>query len=326
MALGLVGLATGGSPVDDLDGPARIERLAELEPICNRPEWADPDAFFGPVSLPDPVVQSRGRRWGREVRDLSWDAGYTPIFDAHGDRYLSFEHNRRTALRWYASGDARPILICIHGYGGGEFWKEERAFPVRRWLKRGVDVVLFTLPFHGLRRAPHDKTRFPSAIPQVTIEGFRQGIGELRSLVAWLRASGAPHVSVVGMSLGGYTASLLATAEASLDAVGAFIPLASLADYAADRGRLVGTTQQQRTQREALERVYTWVSPLGRPSRVTPERMVVMGGRGDGITPIRHAERLSAHFDCELVRFPGGHLLQLGRRSAFSAFERHLPR
>ena len=148
---------------------------------------------------------------------------------------------------------------------------------------------------------------------------------DLRDLVGFLLAEGVPEVAMMGMSLGGYTTALLATVEPRLGFAMPYIPLASLADYAAGHGRFIGSPAEQQRQLEQLERVYAVVSPLGRPATLPPERLLVAGGRYDRITPIHHAERLAAHFDCELLRFSGAHLLQFGRRKAWRRFEERWP-
>jgi pimeloyl-ACP methyl ester carboxylesterase len=128
------------------------------------------------------------------------------------------------------------------------------------------------------------------------------------------------------MSLGGYTSALLATVEPELAFSVPIIPLASIADFARAGGRLVGTEEQQLEQHAALEAAYRVVSPLGRPSRIDAERILVLGAEADRITPLAHARRLAAHFDARMEIFPGGHLLQFGRAEAFRAVARLLGR
>jgi pimeloyl-ACP methyl ester carboxylesterase len=104
------------------------------------------------------------------------------------------------------------------------------------------------------------------------------------------------------------------------------IPLASFGDMALAGGRLVGSREEQLAQHEALERAQRVVSPFARTSKVDPDATVVVAGEGDRITPKAHAEKLAKHFEGELVVFPGGHLLQLGRSEGFRAAMRMLRR
>ena len=89
----------------------------------------------------------------------------------------------------HASGP-RTTVICIHGYRGGQLWIEERAF-VARWLySKGLDVALFTLPFHG-KRSGADAPVWPSVNVGRANEGFAQAVHNLRALGKHLDAPSA---------------------------------------------------------------------------------------------------------------------------------------
>jgi len=294
-------------------GPeARIEGLERLAEAWDRPAWRDGDAFF-----PVPAVNPRERPLpcpfpGAEAVEITWQRDYDPVVKPIAGAYLGHRANLRFEARWFrGTGRPRPTLLAIHGYGGGSPDWEQRIFPVRRLLASGLDVVLPVLPFHGSRAA--GGVRFPGADPRWTLEGFRHAITDLRALLALIRGRGAPRLGAWGMSLGGYTASLLATVEA-LDFLVPLIPLASLPDFALEHGRLHGTPEQVRAQHEGLQRVYRAVSPLHRTPRVPGEQVLVLAGRADRITGPTQAEHLAAHFGGRLVVFPGGHLLQIGMR------------
>ena len=111
------------------------------------------------------------------------------------------------------------------------------------------------------------------------------------------------------MSLGGYAAALAATLDAKLDFVVPIIPLASLADFAFEQGSLSESPELRAREHDLLERVYRVASPLARPSLVPPERVLVLGGKADRITPLSHAKRLARHFGVPLTTWHGGHLL-----------------
>ena len=78
-----------------------------------------------------------------------------------------------------------------------------------------MNVALFVLPFHG-KRAGADAPVWPSVNVARTNEGFAHAIHDLRVLMRWLgdQSEGKP-IAAMGMSLGGYTTSLLATVPAS---------------------------------------------------------------------------------------------------------------
>ncbi|MBX3182867.1 MAG: hypothetical protein KF915_09570 [Polyangiaceae bacterium] len=272
-----------------------------------------------------------------QVLDLAWPSDYTCYLPALDERYARARENHTASARLFRHvGAPRPAAVLIHGYLGGHFPTEERVWPVRWLFRKGLNVALFVLPFHGVRRAAERRgpPPFPGSDPRMTNEGFRQGMADARDLIGWLRggagAADAPQgpasapVGVMGMSLGGYSTALLATLEPELAFAVPLIPLASLADFARDQGRLGGTEAERRLQHAALARAGRVVSPLERRLVMPRERVLVIGAEADRITPIAHAEQLARHFDAPLESWPGGHLLQLGRSEAFRSVGRLL--
>jgi dienelactone hydrolase len=308
---------------EGLSHAERVERLAEIRDAYRDPAFiTSPELFFSP---PEPIhplcVRVRdlpGHDPAGGVFDASWPSNFTPYLGTFAEQYLAYEHNRTAHARLFLSGKPRPVVIAIHGYLGGQYAIEERAFPIRWMIKRGFDVALITLPFHALR-GRGDKAAappFPGSDPRFTIEGSRQAVHDIRGLMGYLRGRGAPSVGVMGMSLGGYTAALLATLEASLSFAVPIIPLASFADFALEQGRL-GQGADALVQYRAFDEAIRVASPLARPSLLPKERVLILAASHDQITPARHAERLALHSGGRLVVFPGGHLLQFGRADAF---------
>jgi len=306
----------------------RMERLAAIRDAYGAPGLVrDPDAFF--PRPPAATVRSKHVRpltWGGECLQLEWPSASEPFDAGVRERYVAHAPNRTAHARLYVKGAARPAVIVVHGYLGGQWAIEERAWPIEWMQKRGLDVAVAVLPFHGLRGRPEGGAPpFPGADPRFTNEGFRQAVADLRVLAAHLRARGAPSVGIMGMSLGGYTTSLLATLEADLSFAAPLIPLASLADFARDQGRL-GAGPKAIEQHAALEAANFVVSPLARPALLPASRMLVVGAEGDRVTPMAHAERLASHLGAPLMRAAGGHLVQVWRREAFRAVRQMLER
>jgi pimeloyl-ACP methyl ester carboxylesterase len=296
------------------------EKLRVLERLEARFRDAELSGFFAEPGVIAPG-ERQVRRLGRDgvVTDLSWQSAFSPLDPEVTERYGSARENSLAVARSFRRGVGRPAVILIHGYMAGPFAFEERIWPLSRLEKAGFDVVLFTLPFHGLRvragRGPVPE--FPGEDPRLNVEGFRQAIFDLQNLVGWLLAQGHPRVGAIGMSLGGYTAALLATAEARLDFVVPVIPLSSLGDFAREQGSLSPNAEEAAAQHALLYGIYRRVDPLARPSLVPPERCLVVSAKADRVTPAAHARRLSAHLRAPLHSFYGGHLLQLGRGEAF---------
>ena len=314
------------SQAESLGPRERAEALRNLRDRYKRPELlATPELFF-PAPRAPLAKETAVRAFGRagEVVDLKWDSGYALFAEDVAERYLRHEANRTVVARLVRHRDRpRPAVVLVHGYLGGNFALEERAWPLGWLFEAGLDVALAVLPMHG-PRASGGRPRFPSSDPRVTNEGFRQAVHDLRGLVCHLRARGAPAVGMMGMSLGGYTTALVATVEPDLAFAVPFIPLASIADFAREGGRYVGTVSQQAEQHRLLEEVHAVVSPLSRPPLVPPAGRLVVAGEADRITPADHARRIAEHFEAPLETFPGGHLLQFGRARGFRAVGRML--
>jgi pimeloyl-ACP methyl ester carboxylesterase len=327
------------SSAESLGPIERIRALAEVHRLYDDPRaYDDPDTFFPVLDAADLRIDrvgdfGDGRRTGAgrqgEVLDLRWRSALPPSIDDPAVRERLETRalvNHTAVVRLFAHRDRpRPTIILLHGYMGGAFAIEERAFPVRWLFERGLDVVLGVLPHHGLRGIRGRRPLLPSSDPRITIESFRHAIVDLRTLTRVLRARGAPAIGAMGMSLGGYTTALLGTVE-ELAFAFPMIPLASIAEVARDENRLIGTATQRREQYEALELAHRIVSPFARPSRVDPERVLVIAGEGDRITPVAHARRIADHFRARTHFFSGGHLLQLGRDEGFREVARVLGR
>jgi len=307
-----------GTPrVGLLSHEGRLSALSLIRSTYDEPRFiTSPELFFPEPPPAHPLCVRVREQGGSGVFDATWPSQHVPLVPEFRDGYVAHVNNRTAHARLFLAPEPRPVVIALHGYLGGPYAFEERAFPVRWMVRRGFDVALAVLPFHALRASTSGTPPFPGADPRYTIEGCRQAVHDIRALVSYFLGRGAPSVGVMGMSLGGYTTSLLATLDARLSFAIPIIPLASFADFARDQGRL-GSGQEVNAQYQAYDEALRVVSPLARPSKLPPERVLVLAAAHDRITPKAHAERLAAHFGSRLVTFPGGHLLQFGRGDAF---------
>lgn len=307
----------------------RIAALAEVHRAYEGDALVtDAARFFPPPKSP---VELALRQVRPGVWEASWPSTFEPFLAAVADRYLSQVENRTARARLYLKNPAgaacsRPAIVAVHGYMGGQWLLEENAWPIAWFFRRGLDVAIPVLPLHAGRGGVHrGAPAFPSSDPRLTNEGFRQAVTDIRTLVRWLRARGAPKVGLIGMSLGGYISALTATVTDEIDFVMPLVPLASIADFAREQGRL-GAGALADEEHAALERANWIVSPLARPLVVPKSRALVVAAESDRITPVTHANRIARHFDCAMLTIAGGHLLQLGRADAFRALATLLER
>ncbi|HTJ46728.1 MAG TPA: alpha/beta hydrolase family protein [Kofleriaceae bacterium] len=301
------------------------ERLLELAERYGTDTLGTPSRFF-----PEPPpAEMREKQVGDGVIDLSYASTYKPFVRSYLDEHERWRANLVAHARLYTRGPKRPTIVILHGWGGGAYFFEERAFVVPYWLRLGYDVALAQLPFHGERaeRDMRSGALFPSAHLVRTNEGFGQAIHDLRALATWLRARGASAIGAMGMSLGGYTTALWSTIE-PLDFAVAMIPAVSMSDLMWRHGEQSPArraAEKAGVSGDLLDDVFRVHAPTTRPPRVARERLMIVAGRGDRITPPDHAEMLRAHWGgCAIHWFPGGHLAQVGRGDAFRAVRRHL--
>lgn len=288
-----------------------------------RPEWlASHEPFFGPPAVAEVRRKpSRGLSSAtREVVDLSFRSAPELVFEDLRERIGAHRANRFASARLFLHPDrARPAVIFVHGYLGGNPALEEKLWSAGEFFRRGLHVALFVLPYHGVRKrgSLFDPPAWPSGDLRLTIEGFRQAIHELRALHGILLEEGASAVGAMGMSLGGYTTALFATAEPKLAFAVPHVPLASIPDFLRDGGHIPGTATQRAELHLLLEELHAVISPLRRPVLVPPEGRMVIGGEVDRITPLAHSSRIASHFGVPVTTIEGGHLFQVGRGRAF---------
>jgi pimeloyl-ACP methyl ester carboxylesterase len=307
-----------------------------------------PSPFFPEPRHPEIVLSPLGDGpLGTSVIDLRFSSDYVPFHPDARDLYLAATENMTCHARWWTSvagrgsgrpdaagaSGGRPTIVLVHGWGAGSHWMTERSFGVTYWLRHGYDVVSFVLPFHGLRSAtgPLDPI-WPTPNPLRMNEGFGHAIYDLRALAMFLRQRGASAVGAMGMSLGGYTTGLWTSIAGPGDVGGidfavALIPAVSFARLMWRHGD--GTTAQKRASsagitEDMLAEAFAVHAPTTRPARVPRDRLYVVAGKGDRITPPDHARALATHWGVDVLWFDGGHLAQLGRGEAMRVVRRSL--
>ena len=304
--------------------PADLKEPPEL--VHDLTAFASSDDYRAYRQRPSDLFPAPGRidvkkRWLAPHRvgfaEWSWQSIHPLIFKGIKHEYRSHRDNQTALLRTLnLRVKGKPMAILVNGFSSGHHLMERVAWPMREFHRLGIGVSLFALPFHGPRGHA-----FPPEWPQqdtaFTIEGFRQSIWDLRIAIRAMREAGASHVGVVGMSLGGYTASLLATVTSDVDFVLSYIPICSVPDVMNDNDLVPGTGDIQRTLYEGYREQLVPITPVCRMPKVEPKRVSIISGEFDRLATMQHGKRLADHFGTELVTFPGGHIVQNRRAQAF---------
>jgi len=311
---------------DDLDA------LREsAQPLLAPGLQAEPRLFFPFLDEPPHAlrVQSRERRRirGGVVISRRIESQYVPhsaeIAGSLGP--ILVDH-------WvHRPGRPRGTVLLLHGFTMGNPRLDAFLLLASHWYQGGLDVALLTLPHHGARTPPG--ARFSGehfAVPHVARlgEAVREAIYEIRQVLHWLREEGGGPVGVLGLSLGGYLAALSAGLCDDLDFVIPMVPPVCIGDLA---WRFFTQTRHHREGGEAalsqqdLRRAFRVHSPLAHPLRISPDRVMIVAGRGDRIVPPEHPAALWSHWGEPRIHwFSGSHLTPFGRGRIAQAILDHL--
>lgn len=313
---------------------AELDRDLEASERYLAPEnLSDPDRLF-PAAPARPLLRLHRRREiaGGDLLHYTFASPYQPVERAYEDEYRRYDGLSTVHLHaWLHRSPAPASILLLHGWGVGDRRVHALEFNVRTLFHRlGLDVYFYVAPFHGPRRPA--SARFSGELhPSVHIirtnEAFIQTIRELRAAIGLIRAR-SPALGVMGSSLGGYTAALLASLDDRLDFAAPIIAPASLAALFWEHG--VGEARMAEAQRLGLTRerfIRAWSihSPLTHTPKVPWSRRLIVAASDDALVTPPHVEALWQHWGRpRRFEFTGGHILQVGRRRYIDELERLL--
>ncbi|MFW2387959.1 MAG: alpha/beta hydrolase [Polyangiales bacterium] len=305
------------SPDETQTAAARLEDFAAIQDELASSGALEDDA----IMYPDPGFVGISKRILAPHRvgfqEWRWPSHHPIIFEKIENDYRWRKHNQTARLRILKlKPKGSTMAIIINGFSSGHHIIERFAWPVQMFRRQGIGASLFALPFHGPRTRVFPP-EWPGEDLRMVIEGFRQAIWDLRIAIRALRQQGAKRVGVIGMSLGGFTASLLATVSDDADFVIPYVPIGSIADFMDDNGLVPSSGAQQSEMANAFRRHMDVICPLSRPPVISPERITVISGELDRLATVDQGANLAAHFGCRHVIFRGAHLIQKGRARAF---------
>jgi pimeloyl-ACP methyl ester carboxylesterase len=183
-----------------------------------------------------------------------------------------------------------------------------------RWLHHelGLNLAIPVMPLHGPRKiGRRSGDGYLSANFIDVVHAQAQAVSEVRALIRWLRQRGAPAVGLYGISLGAYTAALVAALEPKLDCVIAGIPTSDYLSLL--RSHVPRPLQRIAAERgfdpRMIERVLRVVSPLAMKPRISRERLFLFAGRADRLAGPEQARALWRHWDRpRLSWYDGSHI------------------
>jgi hypothetical protein len=306
-------------------GPAErmCDDAVKLEAILRARGWIDDPASFHQLpAAPDDARLTAARGVGRSYQRLTFSSGFVPDPQLPGvEPWSGYLSNRQCNARVFRRAEAgRPWLLCIHGYRMGVDFMDLRLFaPHILHDKLQLNLVMPILPLHGPRRAGlQSGDKFLDGDLLDLLHAETQALWDLRRTVAWIRAQEPDaRIGVLGYSLGGYNASLLAAYEPGLEFVCAGIPLADVASALwrhlpePQRGYFARNGLDQERYRALLH----VVSPLARAPQLAPERLHLFAGTADRLVTPDQPLRIAGHWNRPVNWYAGGHLTFRGEHS-----------
>jgi pimeloyl-ACP methyl ester carboxylesterase len=235
----------------------------------------------------------------------------SPVVTASGENNLVRGRMSRCGRHWRT----RSAVVMLHGWN--DRWGYRYRFPwlARRFNRRGINSVMFELPYHFQRRPRTGAVRnFISEDLGRTMEATHQALAEISSLVRWLLEQGCPRVSLLGLSLGGWLAGLTACHDARLSSAVLITPVSRM-------DRLIGEVAFCQPIREALKKGPLDLSRLNLASckpKLTRGFLLMVEAEYDVFVPADTTKELwQAWGSPELWSLPHGHITVLGSSSMF---------
>lgn len=307
--------------------PRQVKRDLENSGFYQRKaDTADPGAFFKkPKSSKVKIeVTDAGPFSFRPADGTCKLLGFRSPFRTVNPRlrvdYARQRRNMRAmAQHWRHDDGPRPTICVIHGFMADPYWLNSRFFALPWFFEQGYDILLYTLPHHGRRRSRFSPFSghglFACGMAHIN-ESMAHAVHDFRIFVDYLLSQGVSKIGVTGISLGGYTASLLAAVEERLFFCVPNVPVVSLPDLMLEwfpaslfiKAYLRASGLGVREARHMLA-VH---SPLTYGPLIPQDRLMVIAGAGDRLAPPKYARLLWDHWNRPRIHwFPGNHILHL---------------
>jgi len=294
---------------------AMHHEIAEAVEIFEDRGWsADPTTYHTPPPPLEHATRTAKRAGRHDYEHVVFESGYEPHPDEPGRaRYLALTAPR-TAHAWLRvhPGEDRPWLVCNNGYRLGHAPLDVAIFG-DFYDRLGLNLLIPVLPMHGPRRIGRmSGDGWFTGHPLDTVHAVAQAQWDIRRLIGWLRRErGATQIGTVGLSLGGYTTSLLAGLEPGLSCA---IPGIGVSCFAAIIRRHLPSRQWAALEHAGIDeamlrRVFRPISPLAVEPMVPYDGRFLFGAVADRLVPPQHILALHEHWEQpEIVWHQGGHM------------------
>jgi pimeloyl-ACP methyl ester carboxylesterase len=238
-----------------------------------------------------------------------------------------FPQNDKPRVRYYScpAGPAAPTVLLLHALMSANDFGYRR---VARWFNdRGWNAAFPHLPFH-YSRTPGGYLNGELAVTAHMVrngETLRQGVIELRQLMALLRARGCREFGLIGTSYGGWTGALLSFLEADFRFVSLIQPIVNVEHAiwenpgSASMRRLL---RRHDIPRETTERHAHLTSPRHGQPLCGTDRVLLTSGLYDTVSPPAELRALHHRWPgSTLIEVRQGHFGHIALRDTLAALE-----
>ncbi len=270
-------------------------------------------------ALPHPGDGTEETYWRRDGNRFFWNSPVQGIYP---------ENNIACADLYETSNAAKaPTLILLHALMSAHDLGYRRI--ARHFNQRGWNVLFPHLPYHYSRR-PKGYANGALSITSDLVrnaEGLRQSVIELRQLMAWARHRGSRRVARLGTSYGAWVSALTLALEMT-DFTILLQPIADVghATFRSPASRMMSRLLKKNfIQPNLIARHAHLTSPLHLTPLTDPQRIAVIGGKHDRISPSRHLKSLCNHWKAaRYIEVNQGHFGYEAMRHALAATEAYL--
>lgn len=333
----MVAAATRSSLAAQGSAAGEFEALRFYEPLARAGDAArvfvPPRADIKIDERALPPLRARGGEIRR--RELRFRSPFQPLNPAAMASIARMERSVVAHAEHWCHGDQpRPTLIVAHGFAFDAPWLNAHALGLRELYRAGYDILLSTFPHHG-PRAELDLPFNGYGVFGNGLLHFNEvtllAIHDLRVFIGHLQARGVGPIGIAGISLGGYTAALLASVEPRLayciPVVPAVTPIDAFLEWQPTGVMLSALMRSQGISVAQMRALVAIHNPLTYASPMAGERVLIIAGAGDRVTGPNHVQLLQQHWPgSRLHWFPGNHILHFGRRDYLKLMRAHIDR
>ena len=256
--------------------------------------------------------------------DLSVSTSYKPVFGFLRNIYIKSPTARISSSLIFTEGNkegekaegtgipaGRTCIILLHGFKSRN--KKIYIQLGRRFARRGIDAVVYTLPFHFERSYLDQEGKDVLEMKdfRATLEFFRQTVVELRILIRVLKKIGYSSVGALGFSFGGYCCNLIASFEESVDFI---VPMASIGDFGnllqfkKGKAALDLNTETDRLNAFFSANYLDLICPISYKPVINIDGILFVQGLFDGRAPYREVQKLRKKWgNPKTIWFPCDH-------------------